>query len=122
MRVVSPPAPRSDPTIDLLQQILDVLLRIEAAQTRRSSTLSRADHARLVRLLPAIVGARGSDEFTVAELLEEHRSVRLVLDGLDVQAIGRLLYRATNIPVDGYVVLCRGEELNRRRWSVERTV
>ena len=124
--------PRPNVDVDTAHDTVCVLLRelVEevrglrhdiATAGRRSSTLSRADHQKLSVVLPAIAGALGSDEFTVAELLE-HRAVRLVIGTLDVQAVGRLLYRGMGLAIDGYVVQRRGAELNRGKWRVVQTV
>lgn len=83
--------------------------------SRRS--LSRADHARLSRLLPAIAGVFGSDEFAVNEL-PEHAAISLVLDGLTTVRVGCLLRRAAGVPVDGYVIVPGSFELHRRLWAV----
>ena len=112
---------RDDALLALLQQILDKLDAIHAALSApKTAALSRRDRQQLETLLPAIAGARGSDPFTVADLLE-HRAVRLVLGALDARAVGRLLHRATGTSVDGYVVERVGAELNRVVWRIVAT-
>jgi hypothetical protein len=88
---------------------------------RRPHALSRDDRDRLGRLLPAIVGAHGSEPFTVAELVDEYAAVRLVVDRLglaDLQQVGRLLSRAVDVPIAGRVVERVGTERERGLWHV----
>jgi hypothetical protein len=121
----APPSTVDDPIVDRLDTLIAEIrgLREVLAQARspRPATLSRADRDRLARLLPAIAGAIGSDnEQTAAELLEIP-AVRLVVD-LDAAALGRLLRRATGIPIAGYVVTRGTTELQRVLWTVRATV
>jgi hypothetical protein len=84
-----------------------------------SSSLSRADRARLARLLPAIGGALGSEEFTSRDLgCHSSSGLRLVLRGLSVKQIGRLLARADGLAIDGWLVERRGIEINVALWRV----
>ena len=107
--------------VALLRAILDELRAARADWDRRGARpLSRADHEQLRRLLPAIAGALGSDEFTVAEALGQP-GVRAVTH-LAAPALGQLLKRAAGVPVAGYVVQCGTKELHRRLWRVEALV
>jgi hypothetical protein len=72
-------------------------------------------------VLPAVAGAKGSDEFTTSELFEL-RAVRPLLDGLTPAHVGRLFERAAGIPVEGYAVAHSGTELQRHLWRVHATV
>jgi hypothetical protein len=84
------------------------------------TSLSRTDQARLARLLPAIAGALGSEEFTSRDLAcHSAPALRLVLRGLSAKSIGRLLARADGVPtIDGWVVERRGVEINVALWRV----
>ena len=87
---------------------------------RRPQAVSRVDRDRLGRLLPAIIGPRGSDWFTIAELVEDEVSIRVVLTSMHLSKVdvGQLFSRAVGVPVDGHV-LERGDlELHRRLWRV----
>jgi hypothetical protein len=81
--------------------------------------LSRADVALLGRLLPAIGGVFGSDDFAVRELFEkDSAALRLVLSGLNGIRIGRLFQRAVDIPISSYLVERAGVELHAALWRV----
>ena len=114
-------APESS-TETLLLQILDRLARIETLLEQRQaqpSTLSRDDRARLGRLLPAIVGAIGSELFHSAEIVEhESPALRVVATGLSAKRVGRLLRRATGIPVDEWLVERFGIEAGVTLWRI----
>jgi hypothetical protein len=85
----------------------------------RVQVLSRADLALLGRLLPAIGGVFGSDEFAVRELFErDSAALRLVLSGLNGIRIGRLFQRAVDIPISSYLVERAGVELHAALWRV----
>jgi hypothetical protein len=122
MRSARVPAPLTDPTVDLLQQILATLLRLEAAQTRRSSTstLTRRDRRLLIVLLPPVAGL-GSEWHTARELLEEP-AVQAVAGDLTARELGRVLRRATGVPIDGLVVEAGDTEMHRMLWRVLATV
>lgn len=107
-------------TIDLLRQILTEIrgLRADLAPTGRRS-LSREDRARLARLLPAIAGTLGSELFLTADVCEhDAAALRLVRANLNAKQLGRLLRRAVNTPIDGYLVLHEGTEAGAVLWRV----
>jgi hypothetical protein len=86
-------------------------------------SLSRADLELLGRLLPAIGGALGSEQFTSRDLAAHSApGLRLVLRGLSVKQIGRLLARADGIAIDGWVVERCGIEINVALWRVVASV
>jgi hypothetical protein len=85
-----------------------------------SSTLSRTDHARLSRLLPAIAGAFGSERFTARDCLDQDAppAIRIVMRGLNARRLGRLLQRGEGQVIAGYVVERTGLELGVVLWRV----
>jgi hypothetical protein len=112
---------QTDPALELLQQILDSQLRLEAAQTRRTSTLTRRDRRLLTALLPAIVGAVGSEPKLASELLEEP-AVRVVAGDLTARQLGRLLRRSLGLAIAGFVVEQAGTEAHAVLWRVVATL
>lgn len=123
-RLAAIEAARSDldtTATDLLRELVAEIrgLRADLTQQRSTSTLSREDHAVLVRLLPAVAGAIGSELFSSAELCAHTASaVRLVCAGLTVRQLGRLLRRAVDTPVAGYMVRRQGSEANAVLWQI----
>ena len=100
--------------LDAIEGRLQVL---ELAEARRR--LSRRDRRVLERLLPVIVAVKGSDLFTTRELREaEAAGLRLVLDGLSPEALGRLLARAVGVPLSGLLVERVGAEHSAVVWRV----
>ncbi len=79
--------------------------------------MSREDKDRLCKILPAVVGAWGSEPFASRDLATDP-GVRVVLKGLSPKQIGRLLSRAVGIPIDGLVVERAGTEINVCLWRV----
>ena len=114
-------APASS-TETLLLQMLDRLARIETLIEQwqaRPSTLSRDDHERLARVLPAVAGALGSELFTARELVEHAAAaVRIVVTGLTARQLGRLLKRAEGANGGGYTVQRQGSEVGSILWRV----
>jgi hypothetical protein len=104
----------------LLRELVAEVRGLRSDLTRRPvPSLSREDRARLSRLLPAIGATLGSELFNSAEL-HEHGSpaLRLVRAGLNAKQLGRLLRRAANTPIDGYMVLHEGTEAGAALWRV----
>lgn len=106
-----------------LNELLDgqrqILERLEHQQRTTPPPLCRADLARLTRLLPAIAGALGSEDFTSRDLVEHAApGLQLVLRGLSAKQVGRLLARAAGVEVGGWVVERRGLEINVGLWRV----
>ena len=124
MRATLMPAVATDPQLAALLEVLIAEvrgLRADLARDRRPSReLSRADRDRLSRVLPAIAGALGSEEFVVNELFER-AAVQLVLGTLTSVQVGRLLQRAVGVPIAGYVVERGAFEVGRRLWRVMAT-
>ena len=82
-------------------------------------SVSRADRMVLDRLLPAIGGSIGSELFSSAEIIEHDAvALRLVCAGLPVKQLGRLLRRAADVPVSGYMVQRQGTEAGAVLWRV----
>src|SRR4051794_13383622 len=71
----------SGATLDLLREIRDELRGLRADLRRSTAKLTRADRRKLLKLLPVITAAIGSDEFILNEVMER-TPVQLVLDGL----------------------------------------
>jgi hypothetical protein len=104
-----------------LRDILDELRLIRQAieRPRPESSLSRTDRETLTRLLPAIGGAVGSELFSSAEICEHDAAgLRLVCAGLTVKQLGRLLARAADQPISGYMVLRESKEAGAVLWRV----
>lgn len=121
--------PPSDPIEALLREILaevrglraDFALQRQAPRSAR--LLSRDDRALLARLLPAIAGVLGSEQFTSRDLAATSApGLRFVLRGLSVKSIGRLLSRSEGVPIDGWLVERCGVEINVALWRVVATV
>jgi len=56
-----------------------------------------------------VAGCRGSELFTSRELFEQNEpALRIVLAGLNARSLGRLLRRAEDESVEGYVVRREG--------------
>jgi hypothetical protein len=111
--------------IDLAPELLEVLREINAKLDRLlaarapAAPLSRDDRAFLARLLPAAAGVLGSEPFHAAELCEhDAAALRLVCAGLSARRLGRLLRRAADIPIAGYVVKRRGVEAGAVLWQI----
>jgi hypothetical protein len=116
-----------DPVADLAAAVRDLAIAVVelrsdlAAQRRRSaaSPLSREDQTVLARLLPAAGAVVGSELFSSAELCEhEAAAVKLVCRGLTARQLGRLLRRAVDTPVAGYVVRRAGSEAGAVLWQI----
>ena len=92
--------------------------RLDAQQQPRSR-LSRADRELLRRILPAIEGVKGSDDFTSAEIVH-HDDPRLgvVFDGWSAGRLGKLLKRAAGVVIDGRMVERIGTEANAIIWHL----
>jgi hypothetical protein len=93
-------------------------------EARPRARLSRDDVAMLRRLLPAVVGAFGSEEFFAADLVDgTNHGVRLVCGGRSVRSLGKLLRRSVGVPVDDYLVERLGLErgVGVVRWRILRT-
>ena len=89
--------------------------------SRRTATpaLSRADRARLARMLPAIAGVYGPDTFSSRDLAEDTAAaVRLVVRGLSVKQIGKLCARANGIPIHGLMVRKQDKECQVTLWQI----
>lgn len=97
--------------------------RVEALERARVR-LSRADRARLIRILPAAAGARGSELFLARDLAQsDDAGLSLVCRGLSAKTLGRLLLRASIAGrVSGYVVTAEGEESGATLWRIRREV
>ena len=110
---------RDADVVDLLRAIRNELQALRAdlqRDRRRPGAISRTDRDQLTRLLPALVGAHGSDEFAIHEVIGLP-AVRAATH-LAAPQLGQLLKRAAGVPIGGYVVQCAGAELHRRLWRV----
>ena len=101
--------------------LIGLASRVEALEARDAARrLSRVDRDRLRAILPAITGAFGSSTFLVREALaSDAPGLRLVLADVAARSLGRLLRRATGVPVDGYVVERVTVEDGAVLWRVE---
>ncbi len=78
----------------LLRDIVDELRQIRVAleRQRRPSHLTREDRDRLGKILPVVVGLRGSELFLAGEFIDDDApALRLVCHGLTARQLGRLL-------------------------------
>jgi hypothetical protein len=110
-----------DPIGKLLETVIEELrgLRADIARRVRPDRLTRADRARLARILPAVGGVFGSELFAVRELLTNPApALRVALDGENAKALGRLFYRAAGTTCDRYAIRAEGRELNVTLWRV----
>ena len=104
---------------DVVAELRAIRKVLERQQCCADSSLSRADRATLARLLPAIGGAVGSELFSSAEICAHTAAaVRLVCAGLTVKQLGKLLARATDKPIDGYLVQREGTEAGAVLWRI----
>jgi len=87
---------------------------------RRRRRLLPADPAFLARLLPALSGSWGSDQFQVRHVLEEPRLASVVA-GHGAKSLGKLFARAVDVPIGVYVLVdCGWNQIeNVRRWRVD---
>ena len=110
------------PDTPLLGRILAEVQRIRQGlegRRARASALSRTDRENLTKLLPAIVGALGSELFLVRDLFQSDApALRLVLADWNALRLGRLLRRAEGHAIDGHMVQCEGHELGAALWRV----
>jgi hypothetical protein len=111
---------------ELLREIVTELraLRGDLARERRlPASLSREDRMHLARMLPAIVGVYGSQEFSTRDLLEDAEpAVRLVMRGLSVKRASSLFSRAAGIPIDGLMIHKGRVELQVLAWTIVRVM
>src|SRR5688572_15279010 len=104
---------------ELIAEVQGLRADLRAAPAGRLPSLSRADRAQLTRLLPVIVGARGSEESLVRDLFEdESPALQLALRGLNAKRVGKLFRRAAGQVVAAYLVEQAGVELNMALWRV----
>jgi hypothetical protein len=114
--------------LELLRELLagqrEIIARLSTVSDRQQvppSSLSRDDRKLLMRLLPAIGGALGSEVFTSRDLAC-HAAPRLVLRGRSAKSIGKLLARADGRPIEGWIVERVGSEINVALWRVVASV
>ena len=70
-------------------------------------------------MLPALGGVFGSDLFLTRDVLEsEAAAVHVVRRGLNAQQVGRLLRRAADTPIAGYLVTRQGTEASAVLWRI----
>jgi hypothetical protein len=115
--------PTRPEVVALLRDILSELqlIRHDLARQRRPSHLTRRDRQQLARLLPAVAGVIGSEWVTARELVDHPAAgLRLVCDGLNARALGRLFQRAEGAIIDGLVIEHGGHELGAGLWRVMR--
>jgi hypothetical protein len=115
------PVPTLDDVMrELLEQrreLLEHRALLRQLLERRPTPLSAADRDRLARVLPAIVGAFGSEPFTSRDLLAD-AAVRLTVRPMTAKQIGKLLARAAGVPIEGLIVERDGAELKACLWRV----
>jgi hypothetical protein len=79
--------------------------------------LSQADVLLLQRLLPPLSGAWGDERFRASYVLDDPGLARFVA-GFSVKALGRLLARATGVPIGRYVLVDCGRDDGARCWRI----
>ena len=107
----------------LLRELVDgqrqIIRLLKRQQQRPTSTLSREDRSTLARLLPAIGGVYGSDQFSSRDLAEDTRpAVRLVVRGWSVKRISKLFARADGISSNGLMVQKQGVKFQVTVWQI----
>lgn len=100
---------------DVMRELVAIRALLE--DRRRPVPLSRTDRDLLVRLLPPIVAAWGSEPFASRDLIADP-GCRVVCRGLSVKQIGRLLSRAVGIAIGGLIVERAGIEFNTSLWRI----
>lgn len=119
---VQPPwARRLEAKIDRL--LVQQTALLAHAEVGRRSALVPKDVDALACILPPLLGVFGGNEFSAAEALNHPATaLRLVLDGMTAQRLGKLLRRAAGQHVDGMVVERYGAESGVVLWRVARLV
>ena len=91
-----------------VELLRDLLAAVTAPSARHAATLSRADRARLGRLLPAIAGVFGLGPFVARDLTDpdltdpKNQALVLATQGLTPAQLGRVLRRGAGVTIDGY--------------------
>jgi hypothetical protein len=110
------PVTTPEPTLDdILRELVAIRALLE--DRRRPAPLTRDDRDRLATILPAIVGAWGSEPFASRDLPTD-AGVRVVLRGLSIKQVGKLLSRGADIPINGLMIERAGHEINVTLWRI----
>lgn len=112
-------------SVDVLAELAALRARVDAVERRLSpgADLRREDRAALERILPALAGALGSENFLASEAVtSDNPALVLVLEGMHARRLGKLLRRGDGVPVAGYVVHARGRETGAVLWEVLRVL
>jgi hypothetical protein len=96
---------------DVMHELQALRGLVERLLERRPAPLTPADRDRLARILPAVVGAWGSEPFASRDLPTD-AGVRVVLRGLSIKQVGKLLSRGADIPINGLMIERAGHEIN----------
>ena len=115
-----PTTPDHDATLaDLLAELQAIRRLLE--DRPRPAALSRADRARLARLLPVIGASFGSEPFASRDVFDD-AGARVVLRGCSSKAIGKLLGQGVGVPINGSLIERAGVEIGIALWRVVRVV
>jgi hypothetical protein len=106
------PAPTIDDVLAELRAIRQLL-----ESRKRPAPLTRADRARLARLLPVLGAAFGSEPFASRDVLDDP-GARVVLRGCSNKAIGKLLARGAGVSIDGFLIERAGVHVGLALWRV----
>lgn len=90
--------------------------RIDALEARLPPP-PKEDATLAARLLPALAGALGSEEFAAADALE-YRAIRVVVGDMSAKVLGRFLGRVQGTTVAGWRVQRAGEINKTVLWRV----
>jgi hypothetical protein len=114
--------PSTLPAVDvaaLAREVAELRRRMDVYEQRAG--LSAADVERLTKILPAISGLIGSNEFMVRDVMTA-RSIAMVFEGLSARSLGRLFRRAERRPIDGLIVEQYAEEAGQVLWTVREII
>jgi hypothetical protein len=122
-RPVAPVTPLEALGLSILAELVGLRADLAAKNSPHgevlSASLSRADLARLGKMLPAIAGAHGSRPRSSRDLAEDDApAVRLVVRGLSAKAMSKLFTRAEGVAIDGLMVRRAGTEFRVALWQV----
>jgi hypothetical protein len=108
---------RQDTKLDAILQAVE-----RRDRSRRPAPLSREGLGILRRILPAVVGVRGSEgaeRLTSRDLVEDEApAIRLAVGQLTAKQIGKLFARAEGIPIDGLMVQRDGVDFHVTAWRI----
>jgi hypothetical protein len=107
-----------DALVDRVAALERQVRALEAERDARRRRLSLDDRRCLASVLPALSGCWGPEQFSVRDVFDDPRLVRLVA-GRSPKALGKLFARASGSVIGAYVLADGGPEAAPRRWRVD---